>query len=194
MPNSLPSHHGCPPTTAVLETLWGRIHRMCDRGLKCSLRPGLPLASLSDKATLAVWRALPADLAASLLIHDGQHEAWGLGLFFGGSRLLSLAELARTGATHTAPPPPALAPGTASAAEAPRIPSGTAGGASGAPTDAAAWDMDGAGGRLKLTDMAGFQGLACGRDGAVYLCSGFNEHRKSDSWASFLERLLRATV
>ena len=79
----------------MLERLWERVHRSCTPGVRASLRDGLTLASLQHGPTAAAWRALPPDVAASLLVHDGQQHAnlWGLGLFFGGARLLSLDEL-----------------------------------------------------------------------------------------------------
>ena len=54
------------------------------------------------------------------------------------------------------------------------------------------WRGDGA--LLSLTDTSGFQTLGCAPDGSIWLVSGFNEHRKSASWAEFLERVLQTTV
>jgi len=140
----------------MLSRLWGRVHASCAPGVRASLRAGLPLSALQHAPTAAAFRALPPDVAASLLVHDGQFgtSQWGLGLFFGGARLLSLEELSAQ----------------------------LCGG----------WRGDGA--LLSLTDTSGFQTLGCAPDGSIWLVSGFNEHRKSASWAEFLERVLQTTV
>ena len=141
--------------------------------MRASLRDGLSLSALQHAPTAAAWRALPPDVAASLLVHDGQQQTnlWRLGLFFGGARLLSLEELS------TQLKQAGLVDGSAS------LDGASAGGSSAS-----------AGALISLTDTSGFQSLAAAADGSIRLVSGFNEHWKAASWAEFLERVLQTTV
>lgn len=84
---------------ARMEYLWGRLRDRSGPVLRNSLLGGTRLATLLslDPAQLS---ALPDELVASLLVHDGQaHIDGDVGLLFGGARLLSLAECLAEAAT-----------------------------------------------------------------------------------------------
>lgn len=136
-----------------MELVWQKVRSRSGHALRSSLNPGCSVASLLA-APPALLARLPPAIIASLLVHDGQHSTDGAGLFFGGARLLSLAELVRELDS------PAAGPGAL----------------------------------LALTDVAGYQQLACSEAGTIVLRAGFNEHAKASGWAGYLERVLVDTV
>ncbi|KAL1518981.1 hypothetical protein AB1Y20_003250 [Prymnesium parvum] len=164
-----------------LDHLWARVRRSCSAGVRSSLRPGLPLSTLQCPRALAAWRALPADVAASLLVHDGQQASWdALGLFFGGET--PTRGPPRRVARHRLPLPPLSFEEITPQLGQEAVGSGNAAcGVSREPM-------------LFLTDASGFQRLACARDGSVWLVVGFNEHLKASSWGMFLGRVLETVL
>ena len=146
-----------------MEVLWERVRASCGVETRSTLRPGLRMSQLTP-GEAATLRRLPADVSASLLVHDGQFGVCptAVGLFFAGARMLTLREMAGEE-------------------------TGEEGGARGA-------EEGGTGGGGPLTDRVGFQQLTWRADGSVALLSGFNEHAKAASWSAFLERVLSNTV
>eukprot|EP00966_Prymnesium_polylepis_P088180 2041037-Prymnesium_polylepis.1 len=155
----------------------------------------LTAALPQEPRTAAVWRSLPADVAASLLVHDGQQDAhlWGLSLFFGGACEAPARVLLRRARDcsvlwHTRRTGARLLSLEELSAQVDARGSGAAVGSSSSAGGGQRGTM------LALTDTSGFQYLASAPDGSVWLISGFNEHRKADSWAGFLERVLSTTI
>lgn len=85
-----------PPARQIyrLERVWAMLESRAGQQVRCSLRRGLPPHSAALRSSLG----LPAQVMASLLIHDGQHATTaaeaGPGLLFDGARLLSADEIA----------------------------------------------------------------------------------------------------
>lgn len=80
---------------ARLESLWARLEARSQPALRFSLNRGCALADVLAVVPTAQLLAMPLDVLASLLVHDGQLPSPGerLGLFFGGARLLPIAEM-----------------------------------------------------------------------------------------------------
>jgi len=150
---------------ARMESCWARLEARSQPALRFSLNRGCALADMLAAVPIAQLLAMPLDVLASLLVHDGQLPSPGerLGLFFGGARLLPIAEMLAE-----------------MLAEMPRE-----------ARDAASLSPP----RLPLTDRVGFgMQLVCDENGAVVFESGFNSIRKARSWAAFLELVLQDTV
>lgn len=152
---------------ARLEPLWSRLEAHCSPALRHTLRDGCDMGALLAAPPLLL-DALPLAVLASLVIRDGQLPSLGeAGLFFGGARLLQLSELLSETERR------AIAMSHSNDGGSSRLAAGEL---------------------LPLSDRVGFMQLACDRDGAIWLVSGFNLVRKAASWPAYLERALWDTV